>query len=440
MPELRKELTLYGLTMVAIGSCIGSGIFLTPAQIASQLPSPWMILVVWTVGGVIALTGALTFAELGAKFPGSGGVYEYLKEGYGDLAGFLYGWAYLLVITSGAIAALTVAFVTYLGFIFPMDQAARIVVAALTIVVLSIINIVRVKAAEVFASTFTGLKLLGIAGLVLVGLIWGDVGTMTSAESLPVPSGNLAVAFGLALIGVLWSYGGWQHASFVAGETIDPRRTVPRAMILGALVVAGVYILTNLAYMFLLPVPVIAGSESVAADAISTIIPFGGTLMAVVIAISVVGTAGIYTLSAPRIYYAMAADGIFFRKLAEVHPTFRTPVNAILAQSGWSIFLLLFWGTFEDLITYVVSVDWVFFAMTGACVFIFRRNKRGIEGGYRTWGYPLTPLIFITISGLFVLNTYIERPLHAGVGAVFMAVGVGVYLYFKKVAGRRPAG
>lgn len=437
MPELRKELTLYGLTMVAIGSCIGSGIFLTPAQIAGHLPSPWMILLVWTVGGVIALTGALTFAELGAKFPGAGGVYVYLKEGYGELAGFLYGWAYLLVITSGSIAALTVAFATYLAFIFPMGQTTMVVVAALTIVAITIINIVRVKAAEVFASTFTTLKLLGIAGLVVVGLVWGDAGTMTSAESLPVPSGNLAVAFGLALIGVLWSYGGWQHATYVAGETIDPRRTVPRAMILGALVVAGVYILTNLAYMFLLPVSTIAASESVAADAISTIIPFGGTLMAVVIAISVVGTAGIYTLSAPRIYYAMAADGIFFRKLAEVHPTFRTPVNAILAQSAWSIFLLLFWGTFEDLITYVVSVDWVFFAMTGACVFIFRRKAKGEEGGYRTWGFPLTPLVFIVISGLFVLNTYIERPLHAGVGALFMALGVGVYLYFKKVGGRR---
>lgn len=432
MPQLRKELTLYGLTMVAIGSCIGSGIFLTPAQIAAHLPSPALILLVWTVGGVIALTGALTFAELGAKFPGAGGVYVYLKEGYGDLAGFLYGWAYLLVITSGSIAALTIAFATYLAFIIPMGETTMLVVAVLTIVVVTIVNIVRVKAAEVFANTFTGLKLIGISGLILIGFFWGDAGTMSSAEVVAEPTGNLAVAFGLALIGVLWSYGGWQHASYVSGEAIDPRRTVPRAMILGALVVAVVYILTNLAYMFLLPVSTIAGSESVAADAISTIIPFGGKLMAVVIAISVVGTAGIYTLSAPRIYYAMAADGIFFKKLAEVHPTFRTPVNAILAQSGWAIFLLLFWGTFEDLITYVVSVDWVFFAMTGACVFIFRRKGRGEAGGYRTWGYPITPLVFIGISSLFVLNTFIERPLHAGVGAIFMGIGVGVYLYFKK--------
>ncbi len=432
MPKLRKELTLYGLTMVAIGSCVGSGIFLTPAQIAGHLPSPWMILLVWTLGGVIALTGALTFAELGSMLPGSGGVYLYLKEGYGDLAGFLYGWAYLLVITSGSIAALTIAFATYLGFVFPMGETTTLVVAVLTIVVVSVVNIVRVKAGEVFATSFTGLKLLGIAGLIVVGLIWGEAGTMSLSGGVTEPSESLMVAFGLALIGVLWSYGGWQHASFVAGEAIDARRTVPKAMIMGALVVAGVYILTNLAYMFLLPVSAIATSESVAADAIRTVIPFGGTLIAIVIAISVFGTAGIYTLSAPRIYYAMAADGIFFKRLAEIHPRFRTPVNAILTQSGWAVFLLLFWGTFEDVITYVVFMDWVFFALAGACVFIFRRRRPDAERGYRTLGYPFTPIVFIGISSLFVLNTFIERPLHAWVGMIFMTIGVGVYFYFKR--------
>lgn len=433
MTKLRKELTLYGLTMVAIGSCVGSGIFLTPAQIAAHLPSPGMILLVWTLGGIIALTGALTFAELGSMFPGAGGVYVYLKEGYGDLVGFLYGWAYLLVITSGSIAALTIAFATYLGFIFPMGQRSMTVVAVLAIVLVTVVNIVRVKAGELFATTFTGLKLLGIAGLIVVGLVWGDAGNMGIAGTVPEPSEGLMVGFGLALIGVLWSYGGWQHASYVAGEAIDPRRTVPRAMILGALVVAAVYILTNLAYLFLLPVPAIAASDSVAADAIRTVIPLGGILIAVVIAISVFGTAGIYTLSAPRIYYAMAADGIFFQQLAEVHPRFRTPVNAILAQSGWAVFLLLFWGTFEDVITYVVFMDWVFFALAGACVFIFRRRRRDAERGYTTLGYPITPLVFVGISGLFVLNTLVERPLHAWVGLIFMAMGVGVYFYFKRV-------
>jgi len=432
MAELRRELTLYGLTMVAIGSCVGSGIFLTPAQIASQLPSPALMLAVWALGGVIALAGALTFAELGSMFPQPGGVYVYLKEAYGDLFGFLYGWAYLLVITSGAIAALTIAFATYLAFIFPMSQQGITTVAILALVLVTVVNIVRVKAAEVFSNVFTGLKLIGIGGLILVGLLFGSASTMSVPTEELKPAGSLTAAFGLALIGVLWSYGGWQHASYLAGEAIDARRTIPRAMIFGAIVVAAVYLLTNVAYLFLLPVSEIAGSGSVAADAVSTVIPFGGTLIAIVIAISVLGTAGIYTLSAPRIYYAMADDGLFFKKLAEVHPKFRTPVNAILIQSAWAILLLLFWGTFADVITYVVFMDWIFFGMAGACVFIFRRTRKDIERPYRTFGYPITPLIFVGTSVFFVINTLVERPLHAGAGLIFTLIGVGVYCLFKR--------
>jgi len=433
MAELRRELTPYGLTMVAIGSCVGSGIFLTPAQIAAQLPTPALIMAVWALGGVIALAGALTFAELGSMFPQPGGVYVYLKEGYGDLFGFLYGWAYLLVITSGANAALTIAFATYLAFIFPMSQQGITIVALLALALVTVVNILRVKAAEVFSNVFTGLKLIGIVGLILVGFLFGSAATMRSPTDNMMPAGSLTGAFGLALIGVLWSYGGWQHASFLAGEAIDARRTIPRAMILGALVVAVVYLLINVAYMFLLPVSEIAESGSVAADAIGTVIPFGGTVIAIVIAISVLGTAGIYTLSAPRIYYAMADDGIFFKKLAEVHPKFRTPVNAILIQSIWAALLLLFWGTFADVITYVVFMDWIFFGMAGACVFIFRRTRKDVECSYRTLGYPITPLIFVGTSIFFVINTLVERPLHAWVGLIFTLIGVGVYYVFKRL-------
>jgi len=209
MAELRKELSLYGLTMVAIGSCVGSGIFLTPAQIASQLPTPLLILAVWTLGGVIALAGALTFAELGSMFPQPGGVYVYLKEGYGDLFGFLYGWAYLLVITSGANAALTIAFATYLAFLFPMSQQGITIVALLALALVTVVNILRVKAAEVFSNVFTGLKLLGIVGLIVIGLLFGSATTMSAPATELLPAGSLAGAFGLALIGVLWSYGGW---------------------------------------------------------------------------------------------------------------------------------------------------------------------------------------------------------------------------------------
>jgi APA family basic amino acid/polyamine antiporter len=432
MAELRKELTLYGLTMVAIGSCVGSGIFLTPSQIASHLPSPWLILLVWSVGGLITLTGALTFAELGALFPRAGGVYAYLKEAYGDLFGYLYGWAYLLVICSGAIAALSIAFAYYLGFLIPLGNTGIKVVAVSAIIVVTVINILRVKAAEVFSNIFTGLKLIGIAAVILIGFLMGNSGLVRSQIIESVSSDNLLVAFGLALIGVLWSYGGWQHASFVAGEAKNAHRTVPRAMIVGALVVALVYLFTNLAYLFLMPIDKIIGSESLAADAVSSVIPFGGILIAVVIAISVVGTAGIYTLSAPRIYYAMADDGIFFKKLAWVHPRFRTPVNAIITQSTWAIILLLFWGTFEDVITYVVFIDWIFFALTAFTVYLFRSARKDMARPYKTLGYPITPAVFILISTFFVVNTLIEKPKQAWAGLIFMAIGGVFFVFFKR--------
>ncbi|MGD8535553.1 MAG: amino acid permease [Candidatus Aminicenantes bacterium] len=432
MTKLRKELTLYGLTMVAIGSCIGSGIFLTPSQIAGHLPSPWLILLIWGIGGIVTLTGALTFAELGTMFPKAGGVYVYLKEAYGDLFGYLYGWAYLLVICSGAIAALSIAFAYYLGFIIPLGNTGIKVVAVSAIICVTIINILRVKAGEVFSNIFTGLKLIGIAGVICIGFFMGKPGLLRAQTGEAVSSENLLVAFGLALIGVLWSYGGWQHASFVAGEAKNAQRTVPRAMVVGALVVGLVYLLTNLAYLFLLPVDKIVESESLAADAVSSVVPFGGILIAVIIAVSVIGTAGIYTLSSPRIYYAMADDGIFFKKLAWIHPRFRTPVNAIVTQSVWAIILLLFWGTFEDVITYVVFIDWMFFALTAFSVYLFRTTRKDIARPYKTLGYPITPAVFIVISAFFVVNTLIEKPKHAWAGLIFMAIGVIFFIYFKR--------
>ena len=431
MSQLKKVIGLYGLTMVAIGSCIGSGIFLTPSQIAGQLPSPILILVVWTLGGLITVMGALTFSEMGAMFPQAGGVYTYLKEAYGEIFGFLYGWAYLLVITSGAIAALSIAFAQYLSFIVPMGRWGITVVGLSAIAALSLINIVKVKAGEVFSNVFTGLKLLGIASVVIIGLSLGKVDLSLFTSPIQDSQTSLWNAFGLALIGVLWSYGGWQHASFLAGETKNAHKTVPRAMIIGALVVTLVYLSINIAYLNLLPVSKIAASDQLAADAISTVLPFGGLFISVVIAVSVLGTVGIYTLSTPRLYFAMARDGLFFEGLTRVHPRFHTPVNAILLQSGWAAVLLLLWGTFEDVITYVVFTDWIFFALTASSIFVFRRTRKDMERPYRTFGYPVTPLIFISISIFFVVNTLIERPLQAWAGLILMVIGLGVYTIFR---------
>jgi len=436
MPKLQQKLTLFDLTMIAIGSTIGSGIFLTPSSIANALPSPFWILLVWIVGGLMALSGALTFAELGARMPGAGGVYVYLREAYGGLAGFLYGWAYFLVVNTGGIAALSVAFATYFGYFVPLSPVELKIVAIAGLIVVTIINVVGVKAGGIFSDVFTILKLAGIAGLIIVGLGWGSSEATDFAAPLGDPTGavlpnGLTSALAVAMVGVLWSYGGWQHASFLAGEARHAQRAIPLAMIFGALAVTVIYVLTNVAYLFLLSPQQIGASSAVASDAIARILGSdGGKAIALAIFISTFGTAGIYTLSAPRIYYAMASDGVFFRKVAEVHPKFHTPAYAILFQTVWAIVLILFWGTFENLISYVVFTDWIFFALAAASVFIFRR--RSGEGAYKTPGYPLTPLFFIATSVWFIVNTLVERPAQAWAGLGFLALGMPVYYFWRK--------
>ena len=432
MTNLAKELTLYGLIMVAIGSCIGSGIFVTPSQIAGLIPSSALILLVWAVGGIITLTGALTFGELGSIFPKAGGIYVFLKEAYGGWLGFLYGWAYLLIITSGSIAVLSLAFSYYLSFFIPMNEKWRMVTSIIAITTLTTLNIFRAKFGEIFSNIFTGLKIVGILLIIGFGFVFGDPGLSFKSISLTTSSNAGISSFGVALTGVLFSYGGWQHASFLAGETKNPSRNVPVAMITGAIVVTLIYLFVNTGYMLLLPVDKIISSQKVAAEAVSTVLPFGGILVAGIIAISALGTIGIYTLSAPRIYYAMASDGLFFKGIAKVHPTFKTPVNAILIQSVWSIVLLLFWGTLENLITYTVSVEWIFFTLAAAGIFIFRRKLKNIERPYKTFGYPLTPLIFIIINTWFVINIMINKPLHMAIGFGFLLLGVPVFIFFKR--------
>lgn len=433
MNQLRKRLTLWGLTMIAVGSCIGSGIFLTPYKIVEALPHHGFVLLVWAVGGLIALTGALTFAELGSMFPKAGGVYVFLREAYGELTGFLYGWVILLVVNTGALAALGVGFALYMSFFLPdLSANAQLGLAVGTIAGLTAINCVGVQFSQGMAKLFTGLKLAAIAGIILVGILYYEPQAVNLHFSLSDDRpAHLFSALLVALIGVLWSFGGWHHATYVAGEAIDPQRTVPRAMILGALIVTVTYVLVNLAYMMLLPLPDIAGSQRVAGDAVATIFPWGGKAVAIGIAVSIFGTIAIYTMSAPRIYFAMARDGLFFSQLAYVHPRLQTPINAMIVQAVWAVILLLFWGTFEDLITYVTFMDIVFMTMTGAAVFWFRYRRPEHPRPYRTWGYPVTPLIFVAISGAFVLNTFLERPAQAWAGLILLGTGIFVYLFFR---------
>jgi APA family basic amino acid/polyamine antiporter len=392
----------------------------------------------WVLGGIVALAGALTFSEMGSMFPGAGGLYVYLREAYGDGMGFLYGWFILFISTSGSIAALAVVCSEHLLYLYGGEDSASLgmPLAAGLIVFLSIVNLFGVKIGEWIANVFTGAKLLGLVLIIGAGWFFADpqvqVTNMTSDFSRTAPS-NVASAFALAFIGVLWSYGGWQHVSYMAGEAKNPQRTVPRAMMLGAAIVTIVYVMANLAYMRLLPIEHIAHSKTVAADAMNTVFPSGGTLMAFLIALSTFGTTGIYCMTAPRMYYAMAKDGIFFPKLAEVHPKWRTPVWAILTQSTWALFLLGFWGTFEDLIEYVTFMDWLGLMLVGTTIFVFRKKRPNAARSYRVIGYPFTPIVFIAICAWFVGFTVVGSWEKAVAGFFVVAVGWLAYqFYFKK--------
>lgn len=430
--SLKRKLTAFDLTMIAIGSTIGSGIFFTPSLIAKSLNNPLLILFAWLVGGLMALSGALTFSELGAMFPEAGGVYVYLNKAYGELAGFLYGWAYFLVVNTGGIAALAIAFSTYFGYFFHLSPMGIKLVGIAGIVLVTIVNIVGVKAAGVFSDIFTVLKLVGIVGLIVIGFLFGSSATTNLFSSLHLSS-NIGSAFAVAMVGVLWSYGGWQHATFTAGEAINPKKNLPLAMIIAALAVTLIYMLTNIAYIFLMTPTEIGATPTLAADAVQKVLgAIGGGLIAIAIFISTFGTTGIYTLTAPRIYYAMASDKIFFPKIAELHPKYSTPVYAIVIQSMWAITLIMFWGTFENLIAYVVFTDWIFFGMTASSIFIFRKKLPNAERPYSTFGYPVTPLFFTAMAAWFVVNTLIEKPQQAWAGLIFLGIGIPVYYYWKR--------
>jgi APA family basic amino acid/polyamine antiporter len=436
MSKLEGNLSLYGLTMVAIGACIGSGIFLSPSLVAGYLSSPLLILFVWGLGLLHALTGSLTFAELGAMMPKAGGQYAYLKEIFGPLVAFLYAWVTFVVINGSGIAALSLTFAKYTAFLVRLSPTGTLVLGAAAIAVMAAVNVVGTRFSDLAAKIFSGLKLGGLALIIGVGLFLGSparTGFRLNLQSVSStdPGIGWAGAFGLAFVGVYFSVGGWQHASYLAGEARNPRRTVPRAMILGAVVVGLVYWLANLGYLFLLPVDRIAGSSGVAADALQTVLPFGAILISIMIALSALGTVGINTYSVPRIFYALADDGLFFPAFARVHPRFKTPANAIILQSAWAVVLLLVWGTFANIITYLVFMDGIFMLLTGIGIMKLRRTHPAAERPYRTLGYPLTPILFILMSLFFVGATLLEKPVQALAASGACLLGLPFYFYFR---------
>lgn len=426
-------------TMMVVGGIIGSGIFLNPALVAERTRTVELTLAVWVLGGGIALLGALVFAELGARRPVAGGGYVYLRDAYGRLPAFLYAWTLLLVIATGAIAAVAVTFASYTASLAGLSSAARLPLAVGSILLLSAINYVGVKPGAITQNVLTVLKLSALVILIVAGLTLASASpsASTQAEHLsPVARGEVVLAAGAALVPVLFAFGGWQQTNFVAEELIDPERNLPRALVMGVSIVVVVYLLANLAYLRTLGITGLAQSGAPAADAMNALLGSPGRrLIAAGIAISTFGFLNLVILVSPRVYQAMAHDGLFFPSLARLHPRYRTPTTAILFQGAWAIILTLT-GRYGDLLDYVVFGDWIFFAAVTSTVFVFRERERsGREPStlrFRMPAFPLVPLAFMLAALYVVIGSIASNPGNAVKGSALILLGVPVFLFWKR--------
>ncbi|MFC1659852.1 APC family permease [Gemmatimonadota bacterium] len=433
---LPRVLGLWDLVGIVVGGIIGSGIFIVPAAIAGEVGTPVLFLGVWVAGGVLSFFGALAFAELSAAYPEAGGMYVFLRESYGPLLAFLFGWTLFLVVDSGAIATLAVAFSTkYLPFFFPVSTLAGKLVSVAFVSVLVAVNYLGVRWGANVQNTLALLKFAALVGV--CGAVFLFAEGKGSHFSVPTPeplSLGLMGSFGVALIAVLWAYKGWESVSYSAGETRDPEKNLPLGFFIGTLAVIGIYLVTNLAYLFVFPTSTIATSDRIASDAMSVAIgPLGASVIAVIILVSITGAGNQVFLTSPRVYFAMARDGVFFRRIADVHSRFRTPHVAILAMGVWSIVLSLS-GTFEQLFTYVIFGQWIFFGLTVGAVLILRKKRPDIPRPYRTIGYPVTPVLFILAALFISLNTLINELWNAMAGLVIIGLGVPAYLFWNRKA------
>ncbi len=451
---LVRQLGLFDSTMVMMGIVIGSGIFLTTGIMAKSIPSAGLILLAWFVGGLLTLAGALTYAELGAAMPEAGGQYVYLKEAYGPMAGFLFGWIMFLVYQTGAIAALALAFAEYVGHFVPsMGTEQTILTLRVSIlqgslnyslsmgqiigigviIVLSLFNFIGVGLGKLIQNLFTVIKVGTIACIIVLGFVFGK-GTPPDLVLNPASMsfGALIMGFGVSLVAVTWAFDGWNNINFVAGEIKNPRRNLPLALILGTLGITFLYVLINYIYLYALPVPDMVGVVRIAEKATGDLFSAAtGSLISVLVLVSVFGSLNGTILVGPRVFYAMAKDGLFFRKVAHVQPRFRTPGFSILIQAIWASVLTLL-GTFEQIFTFAMFIAIAFWMIATAAVFTLRKKRPNLPRPYKTWGYPVVPAIFIFASCGILLNTLLEKPVEAMAGIFLTALGIPAYFYWKR--------
>jgi basic amino acid/polyamine antiporter, APA family len=434
MPEitLARRLTAFDATMIVMGGIVGAGIFMNPAVVAQEVGSAGAALGAWAVGGAFALTGAFIYAELAARRPAVGGQYAYLREAFSPLVAFLYAWTLLLVSQSGGMAAVAMTFARYFRDLSGAP-AAEGAIAVTALAALTAVNCLGVRAGSNLQSVFMILKIGAIAMLVAFGF-GAAPAVLTSA---PPPSTGLT-EFGAALVPVLFAYGGWQTSSFVAGELKSPERDLPRGLLIGVSGVVLLYLLVNYVCIRALGLAGLAATTTPASDVMrSALGERGATLIAAGIAISTIGFLSQNLLTGPRVYFAMAADGTFFRSVATVHPRTRVPVVAIVLQGAIASLLALS-GSYERILGFVVAIDWVFFGLTALALVVLRRRDagRGDAGGFRVPGHPFTTLAFVTGSWIVVLNTIYRFPANALAGLGLLVAGIPVYLYWRKAGAR----
>jgi APA family basic amino acid/polyamine antiporter len=440
MADLTRSLTLVNATAMVVGTIIGASIFVQPSEIARHLGTPSQIMLVWAACGVLTLFGALVCAELASAFPQTGGLYVFMRTTFSPLAGFLWGWAMFWTMHSGIIAAIAVVFARYTAHFVPLGDAGIRAVAVAVIVGLSALNYVGVKAGSRVQTALTIAKLIAILAIVVAGFALApetgtlnvsvdtaqpETGTLNVSVDTAQPE-TLSVPFLLAMVAGLFAYGGWHMVTYTAGETMVPTRTIPLALLAGVGIVTVCYIALNLVYLAVLPLDAVRSSTRIAADAADALVGRGGSsiLAGLVMMSSLGGLTGI-VLTGPRVYYSMAQDGLAFRWLGVVHPAYRTPANAIIAQGVWAS-VLAATGAYRQLFTRVIYTEWLFFALMAAGLFVLRRRP-GYDPRYRTWGYPTVPIVFIVVSLAIVANQIISDPADAALGLGMVAIGAPIY-------------
>jgi APA family basic amino acid/polyamine antiporter len=427
MTELRRELGVFSASLLVVGGIIGSGIFFIPQVTASALPTSGWILAVWTLGGVVALAGALTYAELGAMMPEAGGGYVYVREAFGRLPAFLLGWMTLLMIASGAIAAVAMGFAGYLERFVPIGVVGgRIGVAAITIIALTVTNYLGVKPGVVTANVFTISKIAALGALIVIGIVInpGAVPVVAAPAAPPLVNGVAA-----AFVAVLFTIGGWQQTNMVAGEIRDPGRALPKALAVGIGIVIVVYLGANVAYLRTLGRDGLAVSTAVAADTAGRLIgPAAATAITVAAMLSIFGFVNVALLTNARVLYALGQDGAFLPSAGKVHPRFGSPHIALMMLGGWSLVLLVATrGAIDTLVNGVVFADWIFFGLGAASVFVLRRTRPGLHRPYRVPGYPWLPAFFVLSAIVGIVSAYVSQLKMSLVGTAMVAAGVVLY-------------